>query len=563
MASNPHVDLSGDIRDFRRVLLWNLAQELHDLETELDRVKLFLYPKEEEPPKSQPQVQSFTPDAENSGNQSDLKVVGHIDLTQFDPKKGKRRERISGGKVVIPSYYLSSEEAAEVFPERKALLKSFLRNAAEDASYVRDCFLLRSTLQYAVIRKEIFYLNCDYSVIKPFEGVLPSSDEMAEFLVDSYRCARKLTRDILTMLAGRHGALPLLDAVCDNPFIYGKNPDLDQAKKVISDAIVGLGSGQVAFRKDMGAIMIALDNHVLRDLGSYIFTAKKISRSDLSYKVFPLNEDKIEMLQFVELEYSTKDEYLKVLTGALDEAEEEGLFSASERCAITGEQVPVAVLPNGEEPTMPKPETGVPSKEDAPADAGAPTTSSVPEEAEVLTPSLKDGAVFHGGEASRSDPSVAVEMGGDNHREPESGEDVLVGPGVKLPDPPKRFLNNKAAFIRLYHRLVQDKDLLSNNDEVTWCLLFKLEQPNDTPLHKMKWLAKQEALACFVRELYQSKRLPAGINNVFYIEGKEVLKLSEISFSKTRPSSIQRKNELTEKYAAFISDALKEDASNS
>lgn len=64
MASNPQVDLSGDILDFRRVLSWALAQELYDLETELDRIKRFLYPKEEEPPKSQPQVQSFTPDAE-------------------------------------------------------------------------------------------------------------------------------------------------------------------------------------------------------------------------------------------------------------------------------------------------------------------------------------------------------------------------------------------------------------------------------------------------------------------------------------------------------------------
>ena len=362
MASNPPVDLSGEILDFRRVLSWTLTQKLYDLEKELDRIKLILYPEEEDISMSQPQVLSFTPDAEDySGNQSNLKVVGHIDLTQFDPKKGKRRERISGGKVVIPSYCLSSKEAAEVFPERKALLESFLRNAAEDASYVRDCFLLRSTLQYAVIRKEISYLDCDYYVIRPYAGVLPSSDELAEFLVDSYRCARKFTRDILTMLADRHRALPLLDAVCDNPFIYGKNPDLDQAKKVISDAIAGLGSGQVTFRKDMNAIMVALDNYVLQDLGIYISMAKKITRDAFSLVEFPLNEDKIEMLQFGELEFSTypegKDEYLKALTGALHEAEEKGLFSASERCAIIGEEVPVTVLPNGEEPTMPKPET--------------------------------------------------------------------------------------------------------------------------------------------------------------------------------------------------------------
>lgn len=326
MASNPHVDLSDDIRGFRRALLWTLGQMLYDLEKETGQIEQMLK-----------------------------------DRQEYDPQKARRRVRISGGKVVIPSYYLSSEEAAEVFSERKALLESFLRNASEDANYVRDCFILRSTLQYAVIRKEITDLNCDYYVIRSYSGKLPSSNEIAAFLVDAYRGEENLTRDLLTTLANRYGAISLLDAVCDNPFLRGKDPDFGQAKKVISDAIVRLGDDQVAFRKDMSAIMIALDNHVLRDLGSYIFTAKKISRSDLSFKVFPLNEDKIEMLQFGQLEFSTypegKDEYLKALTGALDEAEEKGLFSASERCAIIGEEVPVTVLPNGEEPTMPKPET--------------------------------------------------------------------------------------------------------------------------------------------------------------------------------------------------------------
>lgn len=568
MANNPPVDLSGDILDFRRVISWALTRKLYDLEKEIERIKLILYPEEEEISMSQPQVLSFTPDAEDySEDQSGLKVVGHIDLTQYGPKKPKARERIGRHRLIMSGYYLSPKEEAEVFPERKALVESFLRNAAEDAGYVRDCFLLRSTLQYAVIRKEISNLNCDYYVIRQYAGELPSSNEIAAFLVDAYGGEKNLTRDLLTTLANRYSALSLLDAVCDNPFLRGRDPDFGQAKTIISDAIVGLGSGQVTFRKDMNAIMVALDNYVLQDLGIYISMAKKITRDAFSLVEFPLNEDKIEMLQFGQTAFSinleSKDEYLKALTGALHEAEEKGHISASERCAITGEAVPVAVLPNGEEPTMPKHETGVPSKEDAQADAGAPTTSSVPEEAEVLTPSLKDGAVFHGGEASSSDPSVAVEMGGDNHREQESGEDVLVGPGVKLPDTPERFLNNKAAFIKLYHSLVQDKDLLSNNDEENWCLLFKLDQPRDTPLHKMKWLSSKEALVCFVRELYQSKRIPAGINNVFYIERREVLKLSDVSFSPTRPSSMERKNGFTGKYAAFINDALKGGASNS
>ncbi len=303
MASNPNDDLSSDIRDFRRALSRTLTQKLYDLEKETGQIEQILK-----------------------------------DGQEFAPQKAKRRERISGGKVVIPSYYLSSEEAAEVFPERKALLESFLKSAAEDTGYVRDCFLLRSTLQYAVIRKEIVDLNCDYDVIRLYSGKLPSSNEIAAFLVDAYRGEDDLTRDLLTTLANRYSALSLLDAVCDNPFLRGKDPDFSQAKKVISDAIVRLGDDQVAFRKDMSAIMIALDNHVLRDLGSYILTAKRITGSNLSFKVFPLNEDKIEMLQFGELEFSTypegKDEYMKALTGALHEAEEKGYFTQNELSVI-------------------------------------------------------------------------------------------------------------------------------------------------------------------------------------------------------------------------------------
>lgn len=340
MANNPPVDLSGEILDFRRVLSWTLTRKLYDLEKEIERIKLILYPEEEEISMSQPQVLSFTPDAEDySEDQSGLKVVGHIDLTQFDPKKPKARERIGRHRLIMSGYYLSPKEEAEVFPERKALVESFLRNAAEDAGYVRDCFLLRSTLQYAVIRKEISNLNCDYYVIRQYAGELPSSNEIAAFLVDAYGGEKNLTRDLLTTLANRYSALSLLDAVCDNPFLRGRDPDFGQAKTIISDAIVGLGSGQVTFRKDMNAIMVALDNYVLQDLGIYISMAKKITRDAFSLVEFPLNEDKIEMLQFGQTAFSInlegKDEYLKALTGALHEAEEKGCFTQNELSVIS------------------------------------------------------------------------------------------------------------------------------------------------------------------------------------------------------------------------------------
>ena len=336
MANNPHVDLSYEIGDFRRALSWALTQKLYDLEKETDRIEQILKDKQAKPALS---FESPIPQSQESASSNDVLVVGHIDLKQFDPSKAKRRERIKGGSSIpAPSIYLSSKEAAVVFPERKALVESFLKLAAEDVGYVRDCFLLRSTLQYAVIRKEITDLNCDYYVIRLYTGKLPSSNEIAAFLVDAYISEENLTRDLLTTLAKRYDVFPLLDALCDNPFLRGKNPDLTLAKKAISEAIAGLGGGQMDFRKDMSAIMIALDNRVLRDLGSYILAAKKVTWSDLSRKEFPLNEDQVEMLQFGEGEFSTypegKDEYLKALNGVLDEAEKKGYFTQNELSVI-------------------------------------------------------------------------------------------------------------------------------------------------------------------------------------------------------------------------------------
>ncbi len=509
------------------------------------------------------------------------------DRQEYDPQKARRRVRISGGKVVIPSYYLSSEEAAEVFPERKALLESFLRNAAEDASYVRDCFLLRSTLQYAVIRKEITDLNCDYYVIRSYSGKLPSSNEIAAFLVDAYRGEENLTRDLLTTLANRYGAISLLDAVCDNPFLRGKDPDFGQAKKVISDAIVRLGDDQVAFRKDMSAIMIALDNHVLRDLGSYIFTAKKISSSDLSFKVFPLNEDKIEMLQFGQLEFSTypegKDEYLKALTGALDEAEEEGLFSASERCAITGEEVPVAVLPNGEEPTKPKSEKGAEGdtiNNICATHVEQTSAAQNNQQINIINPSTTGQASSK--EEPPTEKSDHVSSAGDDLLSPvppnsvkspalseeidnegagiDCDNEVLIIDGSLLPPTPERFDGKKKEFEELYRVLVGKYVLPQKHDEDNWCKLFMFERMGNTPLHKMEWLSTKEELRSFAEELYKPKKVPCEVNNVFFMTGKlkDVLKLSAVSFPTA--AAKQRHTDFREKYSGYIKTALGEES---
>ena len=111
-------------------------------------------------------------------------------------------------------------------------------------------------------------------------------------------------------------------------------PDFERAKMVITDAIVGLGNNLLAFRKDMNAIMVALDNRVLEGLNSYL-SEISISSDTLSLIEFPLNEEKIKSMRLFSTSPEDKEEYIKALEGVLKEAEEKGLFSPFELAAIT------------------------------------------------------------------------------------------------------------------------------------------------------------------------------------------------------------------------------------
>ena len=175
MASNPHVDLSGDIRDFRRVLCDTLTQKLYDLAGEEYKTQLLLE-------RGPDMLKVHIPD--------EYIRTGRISaLRTFDDPYCASVFRISH-----PELFLPYEDAVEIFPVRKKLIESLIKNSALDRCFVRDCFLLRSTLQYAVIKKEITTLNRDYDVIRTYKGDLPSTEEIAVFLFNLFDKQKKLTR---------------------------------------------------------------------------------------------------------------------------------------------------------------------------------------------------------------------------------------------------------------------------------------------------------------------------------------------------------------------------------
>lgn len=497
MAPKSKDDCTQEILELRHVLSVILSQIIYDLDKELDRIRLIIKPKEEtKTSESEPREQV------TSTSTSELKGIGHIDLTQFVPKNAKKRERIKDGvKVSFPSLYLSPKEAAECYPERKALIESFLRRASVDSQYVQELFLLRSMLRFIVMKKEISYLRCDYQVIHPYTGSLLSPYEIADFLVFFKWREPRLTRDLLTILSQKYGTLSIIHAVCDNAYDYRNDDERKQAESLIVDMVLGLGDSQVDFSKDIRAYQNALDNYVLRNLHSYLSVAKSVTEDSLSRIKFPLNDDRIEGLEFAYDEFYTypegKDEYKNVLERVLNDALEEGYISPLEHAAIIGEGNTLSGRATV---------------------ADYPTKWAVP---------LSDN------------PQSAANK-------------VLVSQEETLPDSPQRFINNKAAFIRLYENLVQDEDLPREMDPDNWCKLFKLEMRDNSPIYKLEWQKSKTALRCFLEELYKPSEMPSELNSIFILpRSRRRLKLSEITFS-----SKKKEQEYRDKFNRFVDDAL-------
>lgn len=537
MAPKSKVDCTQEILEFRRILSAILWHKLFDLDKELTRIGQILNPQEEvDTPVSQPTAQ------EAHVSTSDFKVIGRIDLTQFDPKNAKKRERIKSGsteKVHFPSLYLSPQEASECYPERKALIEYFIKNASVDREYVQDFFLLRSALRFAVIKKEISDLNCDYLVIRPYSGSLLTPYEIAEFLVDLNWYEPSLTRDLLTVLSNKYGTLSIIHAVRDNAFKYSDVNERKQAESLIVDMVLGLGDSQVEFSKDICAYKMALDNYVLHDLGRYISVAKRISNDSLSRVKFPLNEDLIESLEFGYGEFSTypegKDEYMNVLVRVLNDALKEGYISPLEYAAITGKEI-VLSSQSGIDTSLGSKTTDNTRKDD--------TSTYMSPSTGYLTQAEPIAVAINPQRPTKNEVSL-----NDNPQGPDNK--VVIPPEERLPDSPRRFINDKGAFIKLYEKLVQDQDLPGEMDPDNWCKLFKLMMRDDTSLYKLEWRKSKPMLRCFLEELYRPDKMPYELNNIFITNSQCRLKLSEITFSsKTREDSYR------DKFNCFIDEAL-------
>ena len=106
----------------------------------------------------------------------------------------------------------SPKEAAAQFSEYRDIIRTFLQYADTDREYVKEFFVWRACLQFAVIKKGI-----------------------ANFLAESYWCDRALTRSYLSDISNRMSSLSVLNAVCDNPFLNRKDFQLGQAAALIEE----------------------------------------------------------------------------------------------------------------------------------------------------------------------------------------------------------------------------------------------------------------------------------------------------------------------------------------
>lgn len=249
-------DYSGEILEFRESLSTVLSGRICKLEDEILRIKRLslMFPKEET---------------------HGLRVVGRIDLTQFDPNKPKKRERIKSGgalKVDVTEHSPEKKELEDSY--KRFLIDSFIEEAEAVVDNARNYFIQSSSLQFTVMKKEIpekefsdWNLDigeCSYhALIKPYRGKILTLEEMSSFLVSAYLNGREFTRKLLTLLSLQYGSVEVMSAVCDNPFLKGDSIDRKEAEKIIRDAIQRLGNNQAAFSKDIGVYEASLNNDLI------------------------------------------------------------------------------------------------------------------------------------------------------------------------------------------------------------------------------------------------------------------------------------------------------------
>ena len=240
-----------------------------------------------------------------------LRVVGRIDLTQFDPTKKKKRERIKSGaalKVDVSEHSPEKKEQEDSY--KRFLLDCFIEEAEAVVDNARNYFIPSSSLQFTVLKKEIpekeisdwnlVIGECScHALIKPYRGKILTLEEMSSFLVSAYLNDREFTRKFLTHLSLRYGSVEVLSAVCDNPFLKGDSIDRKEAEVIIRDAIQKLGNSQAAFSKDIGVYEASWNNELINAFDYYIPAAKKVTKESLSGSEFPIDLDEYDSLNWI------------------------------------------------------------------------------------------------------------------------------------------------------------------------------------------------------------------------------------------------------------------------
>ncbi len=501
MTSTPYVDYSDEIRDFRRVLSWTLTQKNNVLEKELTRIGRIIKAIEDSG-----MLKTNTP-ASPSYEKNDDKT----NTTHVNPMMRRRLEmvtRLLSEVTGIPTPL--TKEGKKRLEYRMELIQSFLRNTREDMDYVRSFYVLRSTLQFAVMKKKISNLTCDDTIIRPYTDFIPTPNEIAEFLVYYWWYAPELTRWFLTNLSSKYRTLAVLHAVCDNTYKYQIEEEREHALSKVEDMILNLGNDQIALSKDINVYMVALNDSVLQSLASIISIAQKIDNGSIFINtLFPLNEDQIKDLKFGSVVFSTNpegmDTYRNALTEALHNAVEQGHISTSEYDAVTG--VVAAQSPFARENEHPVSTTDAPViPPQAELGGDAATGNEGTETEEVIKPRIQP-AVVH----SASNPRSVLK----SHR-------------VTRP-PMFAGSQGERAFRHLYLMMQDVYFECVSLDNFTG--LFRC--PSDETVEsytKINWIHRtgQYGLKWFLEALYRSKRDERGsafrmrneLSNLFLVKGK-------------------------------------------
>ena len=410
----------------------------------------------------------------------------------------------------------SPKEAAAQVPEYRDIIRTFLRYADTDREYVNEFFVWRTCLQFAVIKKEITTLDCDFQEIQPYRYSPPIWKKVASFLAHSYWCDKVLTRSFLSNISDRMSSLSVLNAVCDNPFLNKWYVfQQGQAAEFIERVLCNLEEDdKTLFAKEIAPYQVALGLgtlNILLNLNNYYRTAQEITPASISPKDFAKFKEKVDFLPFGKRTFAAypegKDEYRTALNRILATAVEQGHISTSEYDAVTG--VAAAQSPFARENEHPESTTNVsviPPQAEPGGDAATGNESTETEE--VITPRIQPTVV-----QSASNPRSV----------PKS---------YRVTRPPLFVgLEGERAFRLLYSKMKDVYFECDSQDNFTG--LFRCPSDETVESYTMiNWIHRsgQNGLKWFLEALYRSKRDEKGsafrmrneFSKLFLVKGKSV-----------------------------------------